>query len=193
MIGRLHGVLLHKRPPHLFIDVAGVGYECEAPLSSFYALPDEGAVVTVYTHFTVRDDGHFLYAFASLAERHAFRLLIKISGIGPKVALAVLSGLSLEDLARVVHAKDTAVLTRLPGIGRKTAERILIELADRSVLAATEPHALNGGASPRSEAQSALVALGYKDAEIHELLKPIDATLPAQEQIRLGLKGTLRS
>jgi Holliday junction DNA helicase RuvA len=191
MIGRLHGVLVHKRPPHLFIDVAGVGYECEAPLSSFYVFPEEGAAVTVYTHFTVRDDGHFLYAFASLAERHAFRLLIKISGIGPKVACAVLSGLSLDELTRVIEAKDVALLTRLPGIGKKTAERIVMELADRAVA----PSALNSSplSSPRTEAHSALLALGYKEPEIQRLLKSIDADLPAEAQIRQALKGTLRA
>jgi holliday junction DNA helicase RuvA len=192
MIAMLTGRLVSKRPPELLIDVHGVTYECSAPLSSFYSLGEVGATVTVHTQQIVREDAQLLFAFASLEEKFAFRQLIKVSGVGPKVALSVLSGLSVEDLARAVAVSDVSLLTKIPGIGRKTAERIVVDLKDRALTQAFTSDSAVNTASPRAEAMAALTILGYKDAEVNRMLQAIDASLPAQEQIRLGLQGTLR-
>ena len=130
MIGRLHGEIVYKHPPRLMLDVGGVGYEIEAPMSTFYALPETGAKVTLLTHLAVREDAHVLYGFAREAERELFRALLKISGVGAKMALAILSGMTADEFARCVQSADTAALTRLPGIGKKTAERLIVEMRD---------------------------------------------------------------
>ena len=166
MIGWLRGRLAAKTPPTLVMDVHGVGYECEAPLSTFYGLPELGAEITLRTHLVVREDAHVLYAFASEDERRLFRALLKVSGVGPKSALGVLSGLSVADFLRVLAAEDTAALVRIPGVGRKTAERILIDLRDKAgdlggTGVAFVPMALGAVASPEQEATVALIALGY--------------------------------
>jgi holliday junction DNA helicase RuvA len=164
MIGRLRGLIVERRPPRLVVEVAGVGYELEAPLSTFAALPAGGDEVKLYTHLMIREDSFHLYGFASEAERGLFRMLIRASGVGAKLALAILSGLSVEEFARAVAGRDVATLKRLPGIGQKTAERLLVEMADR----------MSGAASATSgvlaEADAALAALGYKPREIATML-----------------------
>lgn len=170
MIGRLRGTLLSRQPPWLLVEVGGVGYELEAPMSTIYDLPATGQEVILLTHYAAKEDSVSLYGFATEAERVLFRQLLKVSGIGAKIALAVLSGASADEFARVVHAGDTTALQRIPGIGKKTAERILLELRDRI----DAPGAAVTGASPstkqtprdaRSEAEIALQQLGYKPAE----------------------------
>ena len=169
MIGFLKGRLAMKQPPTLMLDVNGVGYEMEAPMSTFYGLPSTGESVALFTHLVVREDAHILFGFGTDGERRLFRGLLKVSGVGPKIALGVLSGASVEDFLRTIEAEDVAMLTRIPGIGRKTAERIIIEMRDsvqKLSLPTVAGNPLNPGApqSAQSEAFSALVALGYKPA-----------------------------
>lgn len=195
MIGRLKGVLAGKQPPWLLIDVGGVGYELEAPMSTFYDLPEVGREVTLCTHYAVREDTVALYGFLRESERSLFRHVQKVSGIGAKTALAVLSGVSVDEFARLVQNGDIAALTRIPGIGKKTAERIIVELRDRV-------DGLSGGGlaqatgvpqDPVSEASVALQSLGYKPAEVSRLVK--DASAPgdsAEDIIRKALKAALR-
>src|ERR1019366_4689014 len=168
VIGFLKGRLAVKQPPMLMVDVGGVGYELEAPMSTFYGLPATGEAVSLFTHLVVREDAHILYGFGSEGERRLFRGLLKVSGVGPKIALGILSGASVEDFLRIIEAEDVAMLTRIPGIGRKTAERVIIEMRDSVQKFSTQ--ALEGGPSaaslgaaptPQSEAFGALVALGY--------------------------------
>lgn len=176
MIGWLRGRLAAKMPPQLVVDVNGVGYECEAPMSTFYVLPDAGAEITLRTHLVVREDAHVLYAFASEDERRLFRNLLKVSGVGPKIALGILSGMSVLEFLRCIEAEDAALLVRIPGVGRKTAERVLIDMRDRvadfgaGTAAASFAPGTSGGSS-QQEAFAALVALGYRPAEITRLLK----------------------
>ena len=200
MIGFLKGRLAMKQPPMLLVDVNGVGYELEAPMSTFYGLPPAGEPVALFTHLVVREDAHILFGFGTDAERRLFRGLLKVSGVGPKIALGILSGASVEDFLRTIEAEDVAMLTRIPGIGRKTAERVIIEMRD-SVQKLSMP-ALGGGnptapglrASPQSEAFSALVALGYKPAEITRLLKSADEPgLSTTEIIRRALKSAVKT
>ena len=195
MIGRLKGILVSKQPPWLLIDVGGVGYELEAPMSTFYDLPEVGREVTLCTHYAVREDTVALYGFLREGERSLFRHVQKVSGIGAKTALAVLSGVSVDEFARLVQAGDIAALTRIPGIGKKTAERIIVELRDRV-------DGLSGGGisgvpgvpqDPVSEASVALQSLGYKPNEVSRLVK--DASAPgdsAEDIIRKALKAALR-
>lgn len=196
MIGRLSGKLVQKSPPQLLVDVNGVGYELEAPMSTFYKLPSVGESVMLHTHLTVREDAHLLFAFASGAEKTLFRELIKLSGVGPKLALAVLSGVSVEDFWNLVRAGDSVRLTKLPGIGKKTAERMVLELREKAG-AADGPASLPGAApvpaSPLAEARSALEALGYKMAEADKLLNAIKAEGMGTDQlIREALKRAVR-
>jgi Holliday junction DNA helicase RuvA len=197
MIARLAGTLMAKAPPLLLIDVAGVGYEVEAPLSVFYDLPEIGRPIVLLTHLQIKEDAHTLFGFASESQRSLFRQLLKISGIGAKLALTILSGTTGDDLARYVATGDTAALTRLPGIGKKTAERIIIELRDK--LERFAP-AGDGGLSsglPRpvdsaSEAVSALAALGYKPHEAGRMVRAVAKTgMSAEEIIRLALQSTI--
>jgi len=200
MIGRLRGVILEKRPPWLVLDVGGVGYELEAPMSTFYELPATGETVTLYTHLAVKEDAHSLYGFASERERALFRSLIRISGVGPRMALGVLSGIRAEDFVRCIELQDAATLTRLPGIGKKTAERLLIEMRDRINDLHGAP-ATRGGAAPatlvvddpQSDAISALIALGYKPAEASKLVQDVGPADKTTEQIiRLALQRAVR-
>jgi holliday junction DNA helicase RuvA len=199
VIGFLKGRLAIKQPPMLMVDVNGVGYEMEAPMSTFYALPAAGEAVALFTHLVVREDAHILYAFGTDGERRLFRGLLKVSGVGPKIALGILSGASVEDFLRTVEAEDVAMLTRIPGIGRKIAERIIIEMRD-SVKKLSTPAAGGssaGGEAPasaQSEAFSALIALGYKPPEVVRLLKSVDAAdLATTEIIRRALKAAVKA
>lgn len=200
MIGFLKGRLAVKQPPMLLVDVGGVGYELEAPMSTFYGLPATGEAVALFTHLVVREDAHILYGFGTDGERRLFRALLKVSGVGPKIALGVLSGASVEDFLRTIEAEDAAMLTRIPGIGRKTAERIIIEMRD-NVQKLSAPsagpdqpaQALGGAPSAQSEAFSALLALGYKPPEITRLLKAADEPgLSTTEIIRRALKSAAK-
>jgi holliday junction DNA helicase RuvA len=198
MIGRLRGTLLVKQPPQLLIEVAGVGYELEAPMSTFYDLPDVGREVMLHTHLQIKEDAHSLYGFLSDSERGMFRTLLKISGIGAKTALAVLSGASADEFARLIQTGDITALTRIPGIGKKTAERMIVELKDK--LGGFVGTGLSGfkgttpvPADPLSEATVALISLGYKPNEVQILLKKIDTEgLPAEELIRKALQAALK-
>jgi len=194
MIGFLRGVILRKQPPHLLVDVHGVGYEVEAPMSTFYNLPEAGGEVTLFTHLVVREDAQVLFAFGSEAERRFFRSLIKVNGVGPKLALTILSGISVDGFVRCVRENDAAALTRLPGIGKKTAERLVVEMRDR-LDDAGAPASLTGVMShPRDEALSALVSLGYKPQEASHMLQAIKETgLSSEELIRRALQGALRA
>jgi holliday junction DNA helicase RuvA len=183
VIGRLSGRLLAKQPPQLLVDVGGVAYELDVPMSTFYGLPATGEPVTLYTHLVVREDAHTLYGFATLEERSAFRQLIRISGIGARTALSVLSGLSVADLAQAVTMQDAAALTRIPGIGKKTAERLLLELKGK--LAETAAAAAHQG----SDVVNALVALGYSDKEAVAAVKGLSPGMPVAEAIRAALKA----
>ncbi|WP_018955061.1 Holliday junction branch migration protein RuvA [Thioalkalivibrio sulfidiphilus] len=201
MIGRLRGELVSKQPPFLLLDVQGVGYEIEAPLSTFYDLPEPGGQVTLHTHLHVREDAHVLYGFASESERALFRSLIKVSGVGAKMALAILSGMTASEFSRCVLDGDVASLVRLPGIGRKTAERLVVEMRDRlGSLPAAAP--LIGGKpvaaavsapDPVSDAVSALVSLGYKPQEASRLVSAVEGEAERSEDlILLALKATLK-
>jgi Holliday junction DNA helicase RuvA len=200
VIGFLKGRLAIKQPPMLLVDVGGVGYELEAPMSTFYGLPATGESVSLFTHLVVREDAHILYGFGSEGERRLFRGLLKVSGVGPKIALGVLSGASVEDFLRIVEAEDVAMLTRIPGIGRKTAERVIIEMRDSvQKLKLTAPAgahtaaALGAAPSAQGEAFSALIALGYKPPEVARLLKAADEPgLSTTEMIRRALKSAVK-
>jgi len=192
MIGRLRGILARKEPPALLVDVGGVGYELEAPMTTFYDLPAVGETVTLYTHLVVREDAHLLYGFAREAQRRLFRDLLKVNGVGPRVALAVLSGLADEEFVRAVNQEDVARLTQVPGIGRKTAERLIMEMRDKLPEAAPAGAAAPGpaAADPVGEAVSALIALGYKPNEASRAVRAVPAgDLSAEEIIRQALKG----
>jgi Holliday junction DNA helicase RuvA len=196
MIGFLRGRLAAKHPPQLLVDVGGVGYEVEAPMSTFYGLPAIGAEVGLHTHLVVREDAHVLFGFGTERERGLFRELIKVSGVGPRIGLAILSGLSVDQFHRCIEAEDVATLVRVPGIGRKTAERLLIEMRDRlkglagPVGGGAPGAAVGPSASPQAEAFSALVALGYKPAEVTRLLQKIDPSVTTtEEMIRHALRA----
>jgi Holliday junction DNA helicase RuvA len=200
MIGFLKGRLALKQPPTVVVDVNGVGYELEAPMSTFYGLPAAGEPVALYTHLVVREDAHILFGFGTDGERRLFRGLLKVSGVGPKIALGILSGASVDDFLRIIEAQDVAMLTRIPGIGRKTAERVIIEMRDSAQKLAV-PNAGAGNASDsagamsaQSEAFGALVALGYKPPEATRLLKAADEPgLSTTEIIRRALKSAVKS
>jgi holliday junction DNA helicase RuvA len=195
VIGFLHGRIAAKTAPTVTVDVSGVGYELEAPMSTFLNLPAIGESVHLITHLVVREDAHIPYGFATEAERRLFRNLLKVSGVGPKLALGVLSGMSVEGFTRCVLAEDVTTLTRIPGVGRKTAERLIIEMRDR---VKTQPAMLGSpgtpaGADPQSEAFDALIALQYKPTEATRLLKGISpGAHTTEELIRLALQGAIR-
>ncbi|MBI1194617.1 MAG: Holliday junction branch migration protein RuvA [Gammaproteobacteria bacterium] len=197
MIGRLRGTLIEKRPPRLLLDVHGVGYEVEATMTAFYGMPEVGAEYTLYTHLVVREDAHTLFGFAGLAERDLFRELIRVNGVGPRMALTILSGMSAGEFAAAIGEGDPSVLTRLPGVGKKTAERLIIEMRDRLNLDQTAttfgaaPKAMPG--DPASDAVSALVALGYKPAEAGRLIKGLEGQgLSSEEMIRQALRSMVK-
>ena len=188
MIGRLHGKLIEKTPPQVLVDVGGVGYEVDVPMSTFCNLPAEGSEIT---HFIVREDAQLLYGFATAAERQTFRALIRISGVGPRIALAVLSGMSTQDLADAVEQGNATLLTRVPGIGKKTADRLVLELKGKLAGNAFAPA---GGAASAAQADilSALMALGYSEREAQASVRALPAEVTVSEGIRLALKALAR-
>ncbi len=199
MIGRLRGELISKNPPSLLLDVNGVGYDVESPMSTFYDLPALGKQVVLFTHLAIRDDAHVLYGFASESERVLFRALLKVSGVGAKMALAILSGMSADEFASCVQLEDTAALVRLPGIGKKTAERLIVEMRDRlSKLDLAPSGAASAGRSqtvehsPVADAVGALIALGYKPNNASRMVRAIESEgLSSEEIIRASLKAAV--
>ena len=195
MIGSVRGRIASKTPPQLTVDVGGLGYELEAPMSTYFHLPAVGEEVRLLTHLVVREDAHVLYAFATEEERRLFRSLIKVSGVGPKIALALLSGISVAAFSECVQREDIAALTRIPGVGRKTAERLIVEMRDRLAAppAGSGAAVIAAGTSAESEAFGALVALGYRPAEATRLLKAAGpGTHSTEELIRRALQGAAR-
>ena len=195
MIGQISGTLLYKHPPQLMVDVGGVAYELEAPMTAFYELSEVGERVSLFTHLAIRDDAHLLFGFADLQQRDVFRVLLKISGVGPRVALALLSGLTVDDLAACVAAGDIAQLTRVPGIGRKTAERLVIELRDRlESVSGVGPDSSRSTLTPQQDAVSALMALGYRETEASRAVRAVevDGVPTVETLIREALKGLSR-
>ncbi len=193
MIGRIAGKLIYSQPPHLMLDCNGVGYEIEAPLSVFFDLPSAGKPVVLFTHLTVRDDAHLLFGFSTLAQRAMFRELIKVSGVGAKMAIAILSGLSAEEFSQCIADHDVATLTRLPGIGKKTAERLIVEMQDRVQKLATEsgvplPVGGDSAGGHKGQAIAALEALGFKNTEARKMVKSADGD-SVEEIIRDALKA----
>ncbi len=189
MIGRITGILLEKLPPQVLVEAAGVGYEVDVPMSTFFSLPAVGERVSLLTHFVVREDAQLLYGFLTQNERATFRELIRISGVGPKLALSVLSGLSVDELAQCVALQEAGRLTKVPGIGKKTAERLLLELKGK--LADALPQAAGGVSTPAgvaSDALNALLALGYSEKEALPTLKQLPEGLGLEESIRQALK-----
>ncbi|MBS5490833.1 MAG: Holliday junction branch migration protein RuvA [Sutterella wadsworthensis] len=192
MIGRLQGKLVEKAPPQILIDVNGVGYEVDVPMSTFCNLPVEGQPVTLLTHMVVREDAQLLYGFATASERQAFRALIRISGIGPRIALAVLSGMSPNDLADAVEQGNTGLLTRVPGIGKKTAERLVLELKGKlngSAFASTTGPTTS---AIQNDIVSALIALGYSEREAQSAVRQLPPDVTVNDGIRLTLKALAR-
>lgn len=199
MIGRLRGTLAEKQPPHLIVDVGGVGYEVEVPMTTLYRLPSLGEQVTLHTHLVVREDAQLLYGFAEKRDRELFRELIRLNGVGPKLALALMSGLEVDELVRCVQAQDTAVLVKIPGVGKKTAERLLVELKDRFKAWETipsiaplvvEPRAVATVSSAENDAVSALISLGFKPQEASRAVAAVQGEdLSSEDLIRRALKG----
>ncbi|KAA0995722.1 Holliday junction branch migration protein RuvA [Pseudomonas sp. ANT_J12] len=205
MIGRLRGTLAEKQPPHLILDVNGLGYELEVPMTTLYRLPSVGEPLTLHTHLVVREDAQLLYGFASKRERDFFRELIRLNGVGPKLALALMSSLEVDELVRCVQSQDTSALTKVPGVGKKTAERLLVELKDRfkawetvPAMFALVPNQPGGPDAPastvtaESDAISALVSLGYKPQEASKAITSIkEKGLSSEDLIRRALKGMI--
>ncbi len=197
MIALLNGIIRHKKAPHLIIECAGVGYEVEATLTAFTQLPEVNQSATLYTHLSIRDDAHVLFGFATLAERDLFRVLIKVNGIGPKMGLAILSGMTASELGQVIANQDTLALTRLPGIGKKTAERLMIELKDKFPALTTDDSAgeLSNTAEgqAKNDAVDALVQLGYKPAEAEKMVESVyQPDSDSGELIRHALQAKLK-
>jgi Holliday junction DNA helicase RuvA len=199
VIGRLRGTLAEKQPPHVIVDINGLGYELEVPMTTLYRLPSVGEPLTLHTHLVVREDAHLLYGFFEKRERELFRELIRLNGVGPKLALALMSGLEVDELVRCVQAQDTSVLVKVPGVGKKTAERLLVELKDRfkaweivpgmSPLVA-EPRGGSAVSSAENDAVSALISLGYKPQEASRAVSAIkEDGLSSEDMIRRALKG----
>jgi len=197
MIGFLRGRLAAKNPPQLLVDVGGVGYEVEVPMSTFYGLPALDANVNLFTHLVVREDAHILFAFGTERERRLFRELLKISSVGPKLALSLLSGMSVDGFLLCIESQDADSLVRIPGVGRKTAERLIIEMRDRikNFGAAAGVGTSSGGiveapGGPQAEAFAALIALGYKPSEVTRLLKSVDASVQTTGEL---IRGALQA
>ncbi|MDO9364942.1 MAG: Holliday junction branch migration protein RuvA [Methylotenera sp.] len=188
MIGRLNGTLLEKTPPLVLIDCNGVGYECEVPMSTFYNLPAVGEKVVMLTHFVVREDAQLLYGFGSHQERATFRQLLKVNGIGAKSALSILSGLSLDELVQAVALQETTMLTRVPGVGKKTAERLLLELKDKFTIDGVAAMNANQPKSASSDVLNALLALGYNEREALAAVKQLPSDVMVADGIRQALK-----
>ncbi|VVM87567.1 Holliday junction ATP-dependent DNA helicase RuvA [Pseudomonas fluorescens] len=205
MIGRLRGTLAEKQPPHLILDVNGLGYELEVPMTTLYRLPSVGEPLTLHTHLVVREDAQLLYGFASKRERDFFRELIRLNGVGPKLALALMSSLEVDELVRCVQSQDTSALTKVPGVGKKTAERLLVELKDRfkawetvPAMFALVPNQPDGPDAPaavataENDAVSALISLGYKPQEASKAISAIkEKGLSSEDLIRRALKGMI--
>jgi Holliday junction DNA helicase RuvA len=200
VIGWLEGKLREKHPPYLLVDVNGVGYELQAPMTTFYTLPQTGEAVKLYTHQVVRDDAHQLYGFAERRDRDVFRMLLKVSGVGAKIGLAILSGMDARAFSRCIFEGDTVSLSRLPGIGKKTAERLVIEMRDRLDVSNGEARATPAGQAPApargdpvGEAVSALVSLGFKPQEASQRVRSVDgADLSCEEIVRLALQSLVK-
>ena len=190
MIGRLIGIIAAKSPPQLLVDVGGVGYEVDVPMSSFYNLPALGEPVTLLTHFVVREDAQVLFGFLTHEERATFRLLVKISGVGPRTALSILSGLSVDELARAVSLQESGRLIKVPGIGKKTAERLLLELKGKLGDAVSAPASV--ASSAHADILQALVALGYSEREAAAALKTLPETIDVAAGIRQALRALAR-
>ncbi len=188
MIACLNGLLLEKTPPHIVLDCAGVGYELEVPMSTFYQLPEVGGKLTLLTHMVVREDAQLLYGFATKQEKDTFRQLLKVNGIGAKSALAILSGVSIDDLTEAVANQDVALLTRVPGVGKKTAERLLLELKGKFDLSGVVGNA-GGVKSAKQDVLNALLALGYNEREVSASVKSLDKDIDVSEGIKQALKS----
>ena len=188
MIGKISGILLDKTPPLALIDCNGVGYECEVPMSTFYLLPQVGEKVTLLTHFVVREDAQLLFGFGTNQERLMFRQLLKVNGIGAKSALAILSGLSIDELIQAVSLQEAGLLTRVPGIGKKTAERLLLELKDKFTLDSALSTKGSGITSISQDVLNALIALGYNERESLNAVKSLDTNLTVNDGIKQALK-----
>ena len=200
MIGRLQGIILEKQAPELLLDVNGVGYEIQAPISTFAMLGKTGSAAVLYTHLAVREDAHQLYGFSDKEQRTLFRTLIKVSGVGPKLALAILSGMDVSAFSLCVHNEDVAALTKLPGVGKKTAERLIVEMRDRlkewqapaPLWAAADNADKASQEAMLREAESALIALGYKPQDAARMLNKVaEAATSPEDMIRLALRSTL--
>jgi Holliday junction DNA helicase RuvA len=198
MIGFLRGVIIKKQPPFLLLDVQGIGYEIEAPMTTFYVLPEINNEVEIFTHLVVRDDAHLLFGFATEDERHLFRILIKVNGVGAKMGLTILSGIEADEFALCVQNNDAARLTKLPGVGKKTAERLIVEMRDRldglpKISVTLNSENLNLANDPVNEAVSALIGLGYKPSEASRFVLAITAEgLSSEELIREALKNSVK-
>ena len=198
MIGFLRGIILKKQPPILILDVQGVGYEIEAPMTTFYALPETDNEVELYTHLVVRDDAHLLFGFATENERHLFRTLIKVNGVGAKMALTILSGIETDEFAHCVQNNDAIRLTKLPGVGKKTAERLIVEMRDRldilpDISVTRAGNTTNNKTDPVNEAVSALIALGYKPPEASRFVLAVaNNNMNSEELIREALKNSVK-
>ena len=191
MIARLNGLLIEKAPPLIVVECAGVGYEVEVPMSTFYNLPDDGTQVTLLTHMVVREDAQLLYGFGSVQEKSTFRQLLKVNGIGAKSALSILSGVSIDDLVEAIGSQEVAVLTRIPGVGKKTAERLLLELKDK--FEATGLSSITGHAkSATQDVLNALLALGYNEREATASVKLLDKDISVSEGIKQALKALVK-
>jgi len=193
MIGRLSGTLLEKSPPTLLVDVGGVGYDVDVPMSTFYDLPALGERVVLLTHQVVREDAHLLYGFLTAGEREAFRQLVRISGVGPRTALAVLSGMSVADLGQAVTLQETGRLTKVPGIGKKTAERLLLELKGKLGAEVAIPGAQRAAPDIGADVTHALLALGYSDREVSAVVRQIAPDASVSDGIKQALKLLARS
>jgi holliday junction DNA helicase RuvA len=193
VIGRIAGILIEKNPPQVLVDVNGVAYEVSVPMSTFYNLPANQERTTLFTHLVVREDAHLLFGFATEGERSAFRQLLTVNGVGPKVALAVLSGLSVNDLAEAIARQDPGRLTKIPGIGKKTAERLLLELRDKLKLPAGSVEVVGGAASGYQDVLNALAALGYHERELQPVVKQLPSGLSVAEAIRHALKALAKA
>ena len=193
MIGRIQGILLEKNPPQVLVDCHGVGYEIDVPMSTFYNLPALGGEVTLLTHLAIREDAHVLYGFGTADERALFRLLIKITGIGARTALALLSGISAKEMTEIVAMQDTARLCRVPGIGKKTAERLLLELKGKLDTSALPNTASAPTAAARTDIQNALLALGYSEKEMLLAVKQLSADCNVSDGIKMALKTLSKS
>ena len=191
MIGRIQGKLLETNPPHILVDVHGVGYEIDVPMSTFYNLPPVGQEVTLLTHFIVREDAQLLYGFLTSEERETFRLLLKVSGIGARTALSILSGMSVVDLVNAVALQEAGILTKVPGIGKKTAERLLLELKDK-LTGALASGAVSTVSSTSTDIINALMGLGYSDREARAVVKKLPADISVSDGIRMALQQMVK-